>query len=126
MLHKFTRYTVLIARICIDPLFILAGIGKIIAFEETQAYIEVFNLPSLLLMPTIIFELYAGLLLFLGFYTRHVAFLLAGFTLISALIFHTDFNHQVQIVMFLKNIAIIGGLLLLVGHQSESFPSEKS
>lgn len=107
------------------PLFVLAGTGKIIAFEETQAYMEAFSLPSLFLIPTIIFEICVGLFLLIGFHIRHVAFLLAGFTLVSSLIFHTDFNDQAQAIMFLKNVAITGGLLLLVAQNAQHLSPEK-
>ena len=57
-----------------------------------------------------------GLALIAGWQTRIAAFLLAGFTLLAAIIFHTDFANQVQYLFFMKNLAIAGGLLALVAH----------
>ena len=100
-------------RVLMSLIFIAAGAGKIGTFEATQAYMVSFGVPAFLLVPTIIFELGAGLLLLIGGATRPVAFLLAGFTLVSAAIFHSDFSVPVEQIMFLKNIAIAGGLLLI-------------
>ncbi len=76
-----------------------------------------------LLAPTIVFEVGAGLALLVGFKTRIIALLLAGFSLVSAVIFHTDFSDQIQQIMFLKNVAMAGGFLLLakVGAPGFSF-----
>ena len=94
-------------------IFILSGFGKIGAYEATQGYMEAFGVPGILLMPTIFFEIGAGIALFVGFQTRFVAALLAGFSVISAIIFHADFSDQIQQILFLKNIAMAGGFLLL-------------
>ena len=70
-------------------------------------------MPGTPLAPAIPFEVGAGLTLLVGFKTRYVAVLLAGFAIISAVIFHADFGDQIQQTMFLKNVAMAGGLLLL-------------
>jgi putative oxidoreductase len=67
----------------------------------------------LLLWPTIAFEIGAGVLVALGYRTRVVAFLLAGFCLVTATIFHHQLADQIQLIMFLKNVAMAGGFLLL-------------
>jgi putative oxidoreductase len=72
-----------------------------------------FGLPGILLAPTILLEVGAGLALLVGFKTRYVAFLLAGFAIVSAAIFHADFGDQIQQILFLKNLSIAGGFLLL-------------
>jgi len=91
------------------------------AFEATQGYMEVFGLPGILLAPTILFEVGAGLALLVGFKTRYVAVLSAGFVIVSAVIFHADFGDQIQQIMFLKNVAIAGGFLLLAKVGAPSF-----
>lgn len=113
MLNRITNYIDAPARAFLAAIFILSGIGKIGAFEATQGYMEAFGLPGILLTPTIVFEVGAGIAILIGFQTRMVAVLLAGFTLITAVIFHTDFGDQIQQIMFLKNVAIAGGFLLL-------------
>jgi putative oxidoreductase len=72
--------------------------------------------PAALLPLVIATELLGSIAIILGWKTRIVAFLLAGFTLLSALLFHNDFANQIQMVMFLKNVSIAGGFLLLVVH----------
>jgi len=67
------------------------------------------------LLPLVIAtEVLGAAAIILGWKTRIVAFLLAGFTLLSAVIFHNNFADQIQMIMFLKNLSIAGGLLLLV------------
>ncbi len=113
MLDHVTKYTDLPARGLLAAIFLISGIGKISAFAGTQAYMEAFGVPGILLAPTIGFEILAGLALLAGFQTRLVALALAGFSVASALIFHTDFSQAGQDVHFLKNLAIAGGLLAL-------------
>lgn len=120
MFDQLMKYADAPARALLAMIFILAGVGKVGAFESTQAYMESFGLPAVLLIPTILFEIGAGLLVLIGLGTRYVAIFLAGFTIVSAVVFHFDFADQVQQVMFLKNLAIAGGLLLLAKHGAQS------
>lgn len=113
MFDQILKHADLPARAGLSAIFILSGIGKISAFAATQGYMEAFGLPGILLAPTIVFEIGAGAALLLGLGTRYVAVLLAGFTLVTALVFHRDFADQVQQIMFLKNVAMAGGLLLM-------------
>jgi putative oxidoreductase len=71
------------------------------------------GVPAILLWPTIALEVLGGLALVLGFHTRIAAFALAIFSIAAAFIFHKNFADQMQMVMFLKNIALAGGLRLL-------------
>ncbi|MEL7401785.1 MAG: DoxX family protein, partial [Pseudomonadota bacterium] len=64
----------------------------------------------------IAFELLAGLAILIGFQTRLVALAIAGFTLLTALMFHLDFSDQMQFLMFWKNVAIAGGFLVLAAN----------
>lgn len=113
MFDRLFNYADVPARAAMSAIFILSGASKVSAYEGTQGYMEAFGIPGILLAPTIAFEVLGGLALLLGLGTRLAAFLLAGFSVVSALVFHTDFADQVQMVMFLKNIAMAGGLLLL-------------
>lgn len=114
MINSLTKYADLPARAALSAVFILSGMSKISAFEGTQGYMEAFGLPGFLLAPTIAFEVLAGLAILVGFKVRYVAFILAGFTVVTALVFHRDFADQIQQIMFLKNIAIAGGLVVSV------------
>ncbi len=108
-----TTYIQLLGRIMLALIFVLAGIGKIQDPAGTTGYMQSVGLPGALLWPTIALELLGGLALAVGYKTHLAAFALAGFTLLAAFIFHHNFGDQMQMIMFLKNIAIAGGLLLL-------------
>jgi putative oxidoreductase len=107
--------TQLLGRVLISVIFIMAGINKIGAgYAGTQGYMESMGVPGMLLPVVIILEIAGGLMVLAGWQTRIAAFLLAGFTLVSAIIFHANFADQMQSIMFMKNLAIAGGLLFLV------------
>ena len=106
-------------------IFVLSGVSKIGVFEATQGYMAAFGLPGALLGPTIAFEILAGAAVLLGIGARYAAFLLAGFSIVTALIFHRDFGDQIQQIMFLKNVAMAGGLLLLAKYGSTSLSLER-
>ncbi|WP_200917488.1 DoxX family protein [Jeongeupia sp. HS-3] len=107
---------VLIARALMALIFILAGLGKIGALAATAAYMEAMRVPAILLWPTIAFEVGAGILVLVGYQTRIAAALLAGFCLATAALFHTQFGDQIQMIMFLKNLAMAGGFIVLAMH----------
>ncbi len=107
------KYGNLAARVLIAVLFLPAGLNKIMGYEGTQAYMEAMGVPGVLLPLVIILETGGGLALLLGWQIRYIALSLAGFTVVTALIFHVNFSDQIQMIMFMKNIAIAGGLLAL-------------
>ena len=100
-------------RIFLSTIFLFEGINKIFNYEGTIEYMESFNVPEFLTIPTIILEILFPLLLIIGYQTKLSALVLAIFTLATALIFHTDFTNQMQLISFLKNFAIAGGFLIL-------------
>ena len=103
----------LIGRILISLVFLLAGAGKIFNYEGTINYMESFSVSSYLLIPAIIIEILFPLLIIIGYKTRLSALILALFSLLLAVIFHSDFSDQMQLISFLKNFAIAGGFLIL-------------
>ncbi|MGB6045831.1 MAG: DoxX family protein [Pirellulales bacterium] len=113
MFDRLVNYVDVPSRALLAAIFILSGIGKLGAFEGTQAYMEAFGLPGFLLLPTIVFEIGAGLGILVGFKTQLFAVLLAGFSLVTAFVFHANFGDQMQQIMFLKNVAMAGGFLIL-------------
>lgn len=119
MLQKLNIYADAPARALMSGIFILSGIGKLGAVTATQGYMEAHGVLPSLLAPTIAFEIGAGVLLLIGFGTRIAAILLAGFSLITAVIFHRDFGDQIQMIMFLKNMAMTGGFLMIAAHGAE-------
>jgi len=97
-------------------LFVLSGLGKLGAYTSTAAYMSATGVPGALLPAVIATELLGGLTIALGWKTRIVALLMAGFSLLTALIFHNHLADQTQMIMFFKNISIAGGFLLLAAH----------
>lgn len=106
----------LAARVLLAAIFIQAGWGKFFAIEGTAGYISSVGLPAatLLAWGAAIFELVAGLAILVGFRTREAAWLLAAFTLFTGFVFHYQPAEQMQMIMFMKNVAIAGGFLSLV------------
>ena len=102
-----------LGRIFLSTLFLIEGINKIFNYEGTIEYMESFNVPEYLIIPAIIVEILFPLLLIIGYQTKLSALMLAIFTLATALIFHTDFTSQIQLISFLKNFAIAGGFLII-------------
>ena len=103
----------LIGRIFISLIFLVAGIGKILNYEGTIGYMESFGVPGYLLIPAIIIEILFPLLIIVGYKTKFSAIILALFAILLAVIFHTDFSNQMQLMSFLKNFAIAGGFLII-------------
>jgi putative oxidoreductase len=108
-----TAATSFLGRALIALIFILAGINKIQGYETTVGYMQQFGVPAIMLPGTIALEVLGGLAVLVGFYSRLAAIPLAIFTVAAAIIFHGNFADPVQMVLFLKNLAITGGFLLL-------------
>ena len=108
------NFVELLGRILLAALFLIAGLGKIGGYAATQGYMESMGLPGALLPLVIALEVGGALAIIAGWHTRLVAFLLAGFSIVSALVFHSALGDQVQFVMFMKNFSIAGAFLLLV------------
>ena len=111
----------LVARVFLGHIFLLAGLSKITAYEGTAGYMEAMGVPGNLLPLVIAFEVIAGLAIIIGFQTRWTAVALAGFSVVAAVIFHSNFSDQIQMILFMKNIAIAGGFLLLAVHGAGSY-----
>lgn len=109
-------YTDLIGRLLIALIFVGAGYSKIGGYAGTQAYMESMNVPGGLLPLVILVELGGGLAIVLGFLTRFAALGLAIFCVVSAFMFHANFADQTQQILFMKNLAMAGGFLFLVGN----------
>ncbi|HKK03410.1 MAG TPA: DoxX family protein [Gammaproteobacteria bacterium] len=105
----------LAARLSLSLLFIVAGFNKIGSYEGVAGYMSSMGVPGALLPLVIALELLGGIAIAIGFRTRLVAFLLAGFSLLSGFLFHSPLDPSEQ-TQFLKNLAIAGGFLLLVAH----------
>lgn len=115
-METVTRLAAPLGRTALASIFLISGLTKLADPASTAGYMEAMGVPALLLWPTIAFEILAPLALIVGFQARIVAFLLAGFSVVTALIFHFNFADQIQSIMFMKNISIAGGLLLIVAN----------
>ena len=107
------RVIEVLGRIFLSAIFLISGVGKIFNYEGTIQYMENFNVSGNLIVPAIIVEILFPILLIIGYQTRFSALVLSLFTLTLAVIFHTDFSNQMQLISFLKNIAIAGGFLII-------------
>ncbi|MGY5451338.1 DoxX family protein [Agarivorans sp. MS3-6] len=110
-----------LARLLLAFMFIMSGYSKIGGYAGTQGYMEAMGVPGMLLPLVIALELVGGIAIVVGWQTRLVAFLLAGFSLVSAVLFHFNPSDQMQMIMFMKNVSIAGGFLLLVAHGAGAF-----
>ena len=111
-----------IGRVFLSLLFLIEGIKKLFFFqEETQMYMEEYGIPEFLFFPSTILEIIFPILIIIGFKTRFCASVMAIFTITVSLIFHADFNNQMQLVAFLKNISIAGGFLVVVASDNRLF-----
>lgn len=118
----------LIARWCIAAIFIFSGAGKLIFFDQTQAYMasKGFTAIPLFLVGAALLELIGGLCLILGYKARFGATLLLLFLIPTTIIFHDFWNiigeeRALQQIMFLKNLAIFGGLIYILCDGAGSF-----
>lgn len=105
----------LVGRVLIAAIFILSGWSKVAAYAGTQAYMQSAGVPGGLLPLVILVELGGGLAIVLGLFTRPVALVLAGFSIIAGFLFHHGAD-QVSQIMFMKNVAMAGGFLFLVAN----------
>lgn len=106
----------IIGRVLLATIFVFSGVGKVMAPEATIGYIASSGLPfaTLAFAGAVAVELGGGLALAFGFKTRIVAAVLAAFSVVTALAFHNNFGDQNQLIHFLKNLAMAGGLLQVV------------
>ncbi len=110
-----------VGRVFFSLMFVFAGVDKISGYTATQGYMEAMGVPGELLPLVIALEVGGGLAIIVGWQTRLAALALAGFTLLSAVLFHANFADQVQMIMFMKNITITGGFLFLVAHGAGAY-----
>ena len=110
-----------IARIFIAIIFLMSGLNKIGNYGNTAYWMEAVGVPSLFLPIVIALEIVGGLAIILGWKARIFSFLLAGFCMLSAIVFHSNFADQNEMINFMKNIAIAGGFLTITINGAGSF-----
>ena len=115
------KYVNLAGRVLLAHIFLLAGINKITGYSGTQGYMEAMGVPGMLLPLVILLEIGGALALIAGWQTRLAAYALALFSIVSALIFHSNLGDQMQMILFMKNWAMAGGLLVLAANGAGGF-----
>ena len=105
-----------LGRIFLASLFLIEGVKKFFLQEETIMYMEEYGVPEILFFPSLVLEILFPILLIVGYKTKISASIMALFTLTVAIIFHTEFHIQMELIAFLKDVAIAGGFLVIVAN----------
>ena len=109
------------ARFFLAMMFIMSGLNKIGGYAATQGYMEAMGVPDAMLPLVIALEVLGGIAIVIGCQARLTALVLAGFSIISAVLFHANFADQMQMIMFMKNITIAGGFLMIVAQGAGAY-----
>ena len=115
----------LLGRIFISVLFFTNGIFKINNYDGTIEWMDSYGLPGVMIIPAIIIEIAAPILIVIGYKTKIAAGFLFLFCISTALIFHNDFSDQMQLTAFLKNIALAGGFMFLIANGARGYSLDK-
>lgn len=113
---SFAKYFELGGRILLASLFLLSGLSKLTSYGATAGYMAATGVSAALLPIVIATEVLGSVAIIVGWQTRIAAFLLAGFTVLAAALFHNHFGDQTQMIMFLKDVSITGAFLMLVAN----------
>ncbi len=116
----------LIGRIFISSVFLFSGVNKIFSYDSTVSWMEGYGVPGFLLWPTIILEILLPVFLIIGFKTQISAFLLAIFSIATALIFHFDISNQMQVIALLKNFGLAGGFIFIAINGPKDWAVDKT
>ena len=111
----------LFGRVFLSALFLIEGVGKLFTQEQVITYMEDYGVPGILFLPAVVLEILFPLMLIVGYKTRLAALVMSLFTLTVAIIFHTDFSNGMQLVFFLKDLAIAGGFMIIIAYGSNKF-----
>ena len=125
-MDKLQELSAPIGRLLLSMIFIFSGFTKITGYAATQGYMEAMGVPGMLLPLVIAVELLGGIAILLGFKARLVAILMAGFSIVSALIFHQFWIDESQMNPFMKNIAMAGGFLMIFAHGAGAYSIDNS
>ena len=112
-MHHMTNHAPLVGRIFLAVIFIVSGISKVTSFDQTVGFIASRGLPivGLLTVLVILVEVLGSIALLIGFQARKAAVALLVFLALATLLYHMDWSKQMEMMNFLKNLAIMGGLL---------------
>jgi putative oxidoreductase len=129
---QLLTYAAPLGRVLLSIMFITSGLQKITGYAGTQGYMEMMGVPGFLLPIVIIVEVVGGIALLIGWQARLSAFLLAGFSLVSGFLFHylpslgmEGMEAQGQMISFMKNVTIAGGMLMVTAFGPGALSVEK-
>ncbi|KGM50273.1 DoxX family protein [Pseudooceanicola atlanticus] len=129
---QLLTYAAPLGRVLLSIMFITSGLQKITGYAGTQGYMEMMGVPGFLLPIVIIVEVVGGIALLIGWQARLSAFLLAGFSLVSGFLFHylpslgmEGMEAQGQMISFMKNVTIAGGMLMVTAFGPGALSFEK-
>ena len=125
-MDKLQELSAPIGRLLLSMIFIFSGFTKITGYAATQGYMEAMGVPGMLLPLVIAVKLLGGIAILLGFKARLVAILMAGFSVVSALLFHQFWIDESQMNPFMKNIAMAGGFLMIFAHGAGAYSIDNS
>ena len=120
-MNQLQAFSALLGRLFLAMIFIQSGLSKMSDYAATQGYMDAMGVSSTMLPLVIALEVLGGIAIVIGFKARLVALAMAGFSLLSALLFHTNFSDHTQTIMLMKNIAIAGGFLMIVAHGAGAY-----
>ncbi|MDF2415382.1 DoxX family protein [Aeromonas sp. 1HA1] len=120
-MDKMKDLALLVGRVLLALMFVKAGWAKIGGYAGTQGYMEAMGVPGFILPLVILLELGGGLAIMLGLFSRSISVLMAGFTLMASFIFHYQPADQMQMLMFMKNVSVVGGFLALAAAGAGAF-----
>ena len=120
-MNQLQAFSALLGRLFLAMIFIQSGFSNMSDYAATQGYMDAMGVSSALLPLVIALEVVGGIAIVIGFKARLVALAMAGFSLLSALLFHTNFSDETQTIMLMKNIAIAGGFLMIVAHGAGAY-----
>lgn len=120
-MNQLQAFSALLGRLFLAMIFIQSGLSKMSDYAATQGYMDAMGVSAAMLPLVIALEVVGGIAIVIGFKARLVALAMAGFSLLSALLFHTNFSDQTQTIMLMKNIAIAGGFLMIVAHGAGAY-----
>jgi putative oxidoreductase len=121
--QTFVAAPAVVGRVLLSLIFVVSGFGKLAAPAATKAYMAAMSVPliDLAYVGAVAVELGVGLALLLGYRTRIAGLILAVFSVVTGLIFHSNFGDQNQMIHFMKNLAMAGGMLQVAAYGSEYF-----
>ena len=125
-MDKLQELSAPIGRLLLSMIFIFSGFTKITGYAATQGYMEAMGVPGMLLPLVIAVELLGGIAILLGFKARLVSIVMAGFSVVSALLFHQFWIDESQMNPFMKNIAMAGGFLMIFAHGAGAYSIDNS